>query len=107
MAIKLDQDDNLKKTTINFEHMVKNQNFGFHKLNVPKGKKLNKWLIDICKDFKCTSGKERKPDKNDLCPYSGRQIYHYEITDTFRVHGYLQGSVFYVNKIDPNHKMHE
>ena len=47
----------------------------------------------------------RKPDKNDS--YSGSQVYHYGVTDKFRIHVINEGGYYKIIRLDPNHKYHE
>ena len=46
----------------------------------------------------------RKPDKQDT--YNGKQIYHYAITDSFRIHVIIEDGYYKVIRIDPNHNIH-
>lgn len=46
----------------------------------------------------------RKPDKNDAI--DGHEIYHYKVSDKFRIHGYLKDGYFVICRIDPDHKFH-
>lgn len=46
----------------------------------------------------------RKPDKNDT--YNGLQIYHYAVTDSFRIHVINENGRYKVLRLDPNHKVH-
>ena len=47
----------------------------------------------------------RRPDKNDT--FHGLQIYHYEVSKTFRIHVINEGGRYKVIRLDPNHKVHE
>lgn len=47
----------------------------------------------------------RKPDKQDT--YNGQQIYHYAITDSFRIHVIIEDGYYKVIRIDPNHSVHD
>jgi len=46
----------------------------------------------------------RKPDKNDK--YNNLQVYHYGITDTFRIHVVIENGYYKIIRLDPNHKVH-
>lgn len=46
----------------------------------------------------------RKPDKNDT--YRGMQVYHYEVTQSFRIHVVNEDGVYKIIRLDPNHKIH-
>ena len=47
----------------------------------------------------------RKPDKNDT--YNGLQVYHYAITDSFRIHVVNEAGHYVVIRLDPHHKVHK
>jgi hypothetical protein len=47
----------------------------------------------------------RPPDKNDN--YCGRQVQHYKIADSFRIHTILEEGRYVVIRLDPNHKVHK
>jgi hypothetical protein len=46
----------------------------------------------------------RKPDKNDSV--GGFDILHYEVSNSFRIHGYYDKSLFHVIRLDCDHKFH-
>lgn len=46
----------------------------------------------------------RKNDKNDL--YQGMQVYHYAITEKFRIHVVIEAGYYKVIRLDPNHRVH-
>ena len=46
----------------------------------------------------------RKPDSNDS--YNGLQVYHYAITDTFRIHVVNEAGYYKIIRLDPNHRVH-
>lgn len=46
----------------------------------------------------------RKPDMNDS--YNGMQVYHYGVTESFRIHVVLEAGYYKVIRLDPNHKVH-
>lgn len=46
----------------------------------------------------------RKPDKND--DYNGNKVYHYAVTDSFRIHVIIEEGRYKVIRLDPNHKIH-
>lgn len=46
----------------------------------------------------------RKTDVNDI--YNGQQVFHYGITDKFRLHVINENGSFIVIRLDPNHKFH-
>ena len=47
----------------------------------------------------------RKPDHNDS--FRGNQVYHYEITKSFRIHVVNEAGYYKVIRLDPNHKFHK
>jgi hypothetical protein len=46
----------------------------------------------------------RPPDRRDLI--DGHNIQHYEVTRTFRIHGYYENAFFHVIRLDPRHRVH-
>lgn len=46
----------------------------------------------------------RKPDKNDS--YNGEQVFHYEVTDRFRIHVIIEEGYYKIVRLDPNHLVH-
>lgn len=46
----------------------------------------------------------RQPDKNDT--YKGLQVYHYEVTRSFRIHVVSEDGIYKIIRLDPNHKVH-
>lgn len=46
----------------------------------------------------------RKPDRNDT--YKDSQVYHYAITDSFRVHVILEEGRYIIIRLDPKHAVH-
>ena len=47
----------------------------------------------------------RQPDKRDK--YNNLQVYHYAVTDSFRIHVVLENCTYHVLRLDPNHKFHK
>ena len=47
----------------------------------------------------------RKPDKSDT--YNGMQVYHYEVTDVFRIHVVIESGYYKIIRLDPKHKVHK
>lgn len=47
----------------------------------------------------------RKPDKNDT--YNGLQVYHYAVTDSFRIHVVNEAGRYKIIRLDPHHKVHK
>lgn len=46
----------------------------------------------------------RKPDSNDT--YKGMQVYHYEVTRTFRIHVVIEAGYYKIIRMDPRHNFH-
>lgn len=46
----------------------------------------------------------RKPDKDDT--YKGMQVYHYEVTEVFRIHVVIEAGYYKIIRLDPKHKVH-
>lgn len=46
----------------------------------------------------------RKPDHTDI--YAGYQVYHYEVTRTFRIHVICEDGSYKVIRLDPHHEFH-
>lgn len=47
----------------------------------------------------------RKPDTNDT--YNDLQVYHYAVTDVFRVHVINECGYYKIIRLDPKHKFHK
>lgn len=47
----------------------------------------------------------RKPDKNDQ--YGELQIYHYAISNSFRIHVVNEAGHYVIIRLDPHHKVHK
>ncbi|MDE8053855.1 hypothetical protein PT072_08240 [Erysipelothrix rhusiopathiae] len=48
---------------------------------------------------------KRTNDTNDK--FNGHQIIHLKFSKSGRIHGYIEGTVFHVVRIDPNHDFHD
>lgn len=46
----------------------------------------------------------RKTDKEDK--YQGQQVFHYQVSDSFRIHVINYNGSYEVIRLDPNHKVH-
>lgn len=46
----------------------------------------------------------KKPDKTDT--YKELQVYHYAVTETFRIHVILEDGNYKIIRLDPHHKVH-
>lgn len=47
----------------------------------------------------------RKPDSADR--YNGSQVYHYEVSESFRIHVVIEEGYYKLIRLDPNHKKHK
>ena len=47
----------------------------------------------------------RRPDKEDT--FHGLQVYHYEVTNSFRIHVINEGGRYKIIRLDPNHSYHD
>lgn len=46
----------------------------------------------------------RKPDTNDT--FQGMQVFHYEVTRSFRIHVVIESGYYKIIRLDPRHKVH-
>ena len=46
----------------------------------------------------------RKPDKTDV--FDGLQVYHYEVSSSFRIHVVNKDGIYFIIRLDPNHRVH-
>lgn len=46
----------------------------------------------------------RPPDKSD--EYDKRQVLHYAVTNSFRIHVVMEGGYYKVIRLDPQHRFH-
>ena len=44
---------------------------------------------------------------NHITPYKGRQAYHYEVTEVFRIHVINEEGYYKIIRLDPKHKVHK
>ena len=99
-----------QKTSVSFELCFK--------YPLEKGYTFKELTRDNCKEFQNFLNKVsrmsvqqvdekfgRIPDKNDT--YNGLQVYHYGVTDKFRIHVVNEEGYYKVIRLDPNHKMHK
>ena len=47
----------------------------------------------------------RRPDKKDT--YNGMQVYHYEVTRSFRIHVIIEAGYYKIIRLDPSHSVHK
>lgn len=79
--------------------------YSFAELEKSDNKNFQRFLDKITKMTvqQVDSSFARKPDKDDV--YKGRRVYHYAVTDSFRVHVVNIDGIYHVLRIDPNHKV--
>lgn len=46
----------------------------------------------------------KKPDRDDL--YMDKHVFHYGVTDSFRLHVVFDSGCYAIVRLDPNHKFH-
>lgn len=83
------------------------KSYTFEELTRQNNKELQAFLNKVSRmsvqDVDKTFG--RPPDKNDK--YKDSQVYHYAVTDRFRIHTIIEGGSHKVIRLDPNHKVHK
>ena len=47
----------------------------------------------------------RKTDTDDK--YNGMQVYHYEVTEVFRIHVVIEAGYYKIIRLDPKHAVHK
>lgn len=81
--------------------------FTFTELEKQNNKELQGFLDKVAKMTvqQVDTQYSRRPDKNDT--FHGLQVYHYAITDSFRIHVVNEGGRYKIIRLDPNHKVHK
>lgn len=81
--------------------------FTFNELEKSNNKELQNFLDKVSQMTvqQVDEAFARKPDKNDT--FHGLQVYHYEVSRTFRIHVVNEGGRYKVIRLDPNHKIHK
>ena len=82
------------------------RDYTFNELTSSELKQFQKFLNKVSKMTATQVDKSysRKPDKTDI--YRGMQVYHYEISQKFRVHVVVESEYYKVIRLDPKHKFH-
>jgi hypothetical protein len=83
------------------------KDFNFEKLQKSHLKQFQSFL-DIVSQMSFNDVEKlygRKPDKNDT--YQDRGVVHFEVSQSFRIHGIIEGEYFIALRLDPNHKVHD
>jgi len=80
--------------------------FTFRELTKQNNKELQGFLDKVAKLSANDVDRlyARKPDKNDK--YNKQQVYHYAVTDSFRIHVIIEEGMYKVIRLDPNHRKH-
>ena len=83
------------------------KNYTFTELERKNNKELQSFLDKVSKMTvqQVDQSFARKPDKNDT--YNGLQVYHYAITDSFRIHVVNEAGHYVVIRLDPSHNVHK
>lgn len=85
---------------------LETNNYGFSTLNSPQDRKKFDHFIRLVNSNKFDwESRQQTTDKNDKLK-NGEQIFHYKITDKFRIHGFQNGERFKLVRIDPKHEFH-
>lgn len=82
------------------------KDYTFNEMTVRDNRKFQKFL-DLVSKLSVREVDEkysRVPDFTDV--YNGLQVRHYEVSDKFRIHVILENGVYYIIRLDPNHKFH-
>lgn len=81
-------------------------NYTFKNLNNANLREFQSFLDKVSKMTISQVDKSflRFPDTDDL--YNKMQIQHYEVSKTFRIHGYWEKKLFHVIRLDPKHQYH-
>lgn len=82
------------------------KNYTFNEMTARDNKKFQKFLDIVSKlSVREVDEKyERVLDSTDF--YNGLQVRHYELSDKFRIHVVLEYGVYYIIRLDPNHRFH-
>lgn len=81
--------------------------YTFKELTKKNNKELQSFLDKVSKMTVAQVNRSfaRKPDKDDT--YNKLQVYHYEVTDKFRIHVVIEEGQYKVIRIDPKHNVHK
>ena len=89
-----------------FKYPLEN-NYTFKDLTRENVKQFQAFLNKVSKMTVSQVDQEysRKPDTDDT--FKGMQVYHYEVTKTFRIHVVNEAGYFKKIRLDPRHKVHK
>lgn len=98
-------DKNTSRFILGFNYSLI-KDYTFNEMTVRDNRKFQKFL-DIVSQLSVNEVDKqysRVSDSTDL--YNGLQVRHYEVSDKFRIHVVLENGVYYIIRLDPNHKFH-
>ncbi len=80
--------------------------FTFRELSVQNNKEFQRFLDKVSNMTvrQVDESFARKPDKTDT--FNGDQVYHYSVTDSFRIHVIIEDGYYKIIRLDPNHNVH-
>ena len=89
-----------------FKYPLEN-GYSFKELTPENVKQFQAFLNKVCNMTVTQVDKafSRKPDSNDT--YNGMQVYHYEVTRSFRIHVVNEAGYYKVIRLDPRHRFHQ
>ena len=89
-----------------FKYPLEN-GYTFKEMTPENNKQFQKFLNKVSKMTVTEVDKAllRKPDISDT--FMGRQVYHYKVDSTFRIHVVIEEGSFKVIRLDPKHKFHK
>lgn len=81
--------------------------YTFKELEKKNNRELQNFLDKVAKMNvqQVDSSFARKPDGEDT--YKGSQVYHYAVTNSFRIHVINEEGRYIILRLDPNHKVHK
>lgn len=90
---------------LTFRYPLK-RGYTFKELNLKNNKEFQAFLDKVSKLSVQQVDEQyaRQPDKNDT--YNGKQVYHYEVSHSFRIHVINEDGQYHIIRLDPNHKFH-
>ena len=83
------------------------KNYTLTELEKQNNKELQNFLDKVSQMTvqQVDSSFSRKPDKSDT--FNGLQVYHYAVTDSFRIHVVNEAGRYKIIRLDPHHKVHK
>lgn len=90
---------------ISFKYKLESD-YGFKELQSRHLKQFQNFLDMVSgMTFQQVDKKFRRPsDKTDV--YNEKDVIHYQVKDSFRIHGVIEEGRFKVIRLDPSHKFH-